>query len=216
MNKRSYRAVQQHGGSAVLVDGSTLYLAARSYDRPLDYQALIGLLVEKIPYLGKPGEPDTLWTMWTAASAQNEGQIRFLEFAERDLRWEVRRVAPVDSYIIEPAVLLGWSSGNRSASPLMRFDASLAFAIGRLAEQHRPLVVVTDSFALADPLRRADRIASGVYLAFFGTAVDARWQGVLRREKFVEFIDFDEHADRLFGIPRSPPEVRSTEGEVIY
>ena len=205
--------------SAVLVDGSSLYLAARSLHegRPLDYHGLVNLLVDQVADLGKPGEAGAVWTMWTSASAQNEGQSRFLEFAERDLRWEIRRFRPADSYMVEPTMLLGWSPDSRSANRLIRFDASIAFAIGRLAQEHTPLVVVSDSFSLEDPLRRVARVSPPPHLAFFGRALDSRWQGVLRKESPVEFIDFDEHEDRLFDMARTPPhEVKAETGGFVY
>ena len=221
ISRRPIRPSSKKRPCAVLVDGSSLYLAGRSLHegRPLDYHGLVGLLVDEVSGLGKPGEQGALWTMWTSASAQNEGQSRFLEFAERDLRWEVRRFNPSDSYMVEPTMLLGWSSDGRSASRLVRFDASIAFAIGRLAEKHAPLVVVSDSFALEDPLRRAARVSpesSPLYLAFFGRALDSRWQGVLRKESPVKFIDFDEHEEKLFGMARTPPAERKEETGIVY
>ena len=219
MSRRVVATPPKHRSCAVLIDGSSLYLAARSLHegRQLDYHGLVNLLVDQVPGLGKPGETGALWTMWTSASPQNEGQSRFLEFAERDLRWEIRRFRPADSYMVEPTMLLGWSPDSRSANRLIRFDASIAFAIGRLAEQHAPLVVVSDSFALEDPLRRAARVSSPPHLAFFGTALDSRWQGVLRKESPVEFIDFDEHEDHLFNMARTPPEEMKAEKEgIVY
>lgn len=204
---------------AVLVDGSSLYLAARSlYEDPLNYHGLVSLLLEKVPDLTEPGQQGAKWTMWTSASAQNQGQSRFLDFAERDLRWRVRRFSPADSYMVEPTMLLGWSADSRSASRLVRFDASIAFAIGRLAENHTPLVVVSDSFALEDPLRRAASVSpkSSFYLAFFGRALDSRWHGVLRSERRVEFIDFEKHEHRLFDITRTPPPERRERSDFIY
>lgn len=219
--RRSVPTSRKRVPCAVLVDGSSLYLAAQDHHdgRPLDYHGLVDLLVDKVPDLAKPDEPGALWTMWTSASAQNEGQSRFLEFVERDLRWEVRHFTPADSYMVEPTKLLGWSSDSRSAKRLIRFDASIAFAIACLAKKHVPLVVVSDSFALEEPMRRAMRLApesAALYLAFFGRALDSRWQGVLRRESPVEFVDFDEHEDRLFGIQRTRPAERSEESEIVY
>ena len=220
LSRSSVDPSQRGRPSAVLVDGSSLYLAARSlYEGPLNYHGLVGLLIDEVSDLSKPGEPGALWTMWTSASEQNEGQSRFLEFAERDLRWEVRRFTPAASYMVEPTMLIGWSSDSRSASRLVRFDASVAFAIGRLAETHTPLVVVSDSFALEEPLRRAAHLSPGsssLYLAFFGRALDSRWQGVLRKESPVDFIDFDEHEDRLFGIARTQRAERRDDSEIIY
>jgi hypothetical protein len=142
--------------------------------------------------------------MWTSASPQNQGQGRFLDFAENELRWEVRRFSPTDSYMVEPTTVLGLSPDGRAASRLVRFDAGIAFAIGRLAELHR-IVVVSDSFALADPLIRTSNIVldstKRPVLAFFGRGLDARWQRVLRTEgDFAPIlVDLDDFEEKLFG-----------------
>jgi hypothetical protein len=148
--------------------------------------------------------------MWTASSPQNLGQGRFLDFAEHELHWSVRPFSPADSFMIEPATLVGLSPDKGAANRLMRFDASIAFAIGRLLEQQPHLVVITDSFALAEPLRLATQIGLRVgkrpVLAFFGRALDSRWQGVFRKEaeRGPQFVDLDDFEDRLFGASTSP------------
>lgn len=191
--------------SAVFIDGSALYMAARSlYEgRQLDYHALIRLLTTEVPGVDKPGPNSrTLWVMWTSSAPQNAGQNRFLEFAENDLKWEVRRISPAESFIVEPSSLLDLSQGTRNR--LVRFDASIAFAMGRLADKRR-IVVVSDSFALAQPLALSHEVAGfgdpkPAVLAFFGRALDPRVQTVLRKEPdAVTLVDFDDHEDQLFG-----------------
>jgi hypothetical protein len=189
-----------------LIDGSALYLAARAlYEgKQLDYHALCRVLTSKVEGLAlpTPGSTEHLWVMWTSASAQNTGQQRFLDFAENDLRWTVRRFNPADSFMVEPTALLGLD--GKAAGRLVRFDASIGFAIGRLADNYR-IVVVTDSFALAEPLLRAARLApdqaARPVLAFFGRALDSRWQRVLRTEPDVapSFVDLDDFEESLFG-----------------
>ncbi len=198
---------------AVLIDGSALFLAARSIqeDRSLDYRALVQILLECVQSL-EPPRPDrggSPWVMWTSASPQNPGQTKFLHFAERELNWEVRSFAPADSFMVEPSTILGISADPRSAGRLVRFDASIAFAAGRLADRHR-LIIVSDSFALSDTLARTVSIAGPLnrpILAFFGSALDARWQRLLRRKQEpLEFIDLDLYENRLFGsAPTSTP-----------
>jgi len=194
----------------VLLDGSALFLTVRSLPeaRSLDYRVLVDLLVEQIPGLepSTARESSSHWVMWTAASPQNEGQNRFLDFAEGQLLWEVRRVPPADSFLVEPSVL-GLSIENRPAvNRLLRFDAAIAFAIGRLVDTHR-VIVVTDSYALAEPLGRASAIARGdphrrPCLSFFGRSLDPRWQRVLLKKDSMAplFIDLDDHEDKLFGL----------------
>lgn len=206
--------------AAVLIDGSALFLASRGlYEGyQLDYRALVKLLVGQVGGLESPsdGQAHTRWVMWTSASPQNQGQTRFLEFAESELRWEVRRFSPIDSYIVEPSTALGLSTDSRAASRLVRFDASIAFAIGRLAHDHR-IIVISDSFALADPLLRSAQIDAGnhrpSHIAFFGRALDPRWPRVLKgdADRSPLLIDLDDHADQLFG-PQALPTDRSTKG----
>jgi hypothetical protein len=191
-----------------LIDGSALFLAVRALGdgRSLDYRALVDVLCEQVPGLSPPGarEDATHWVMWTSASADNAGQNRFLEFAEKELLWTVRRVSPAESFMVDPAGALGLTQDSRVAGRLVRFDASIAFAIARVADAHR-VVVVSDSYPLADPLQRASRFRTSTtvpnVLAFFGRAVDGRWQRLLREPaKYgVEFIDLDDFDSPLFG-----------------
>lgn len=193
--------------SAVLIDGTALFLTSRSLfeGRQLDYRRLVQVLHEQIPDLRPSWTPNRgdIWTMWTSASAQNEKQSRFLDFAENDLRWEIRKFSPADSYMVDPSAALGLGTDARLAGRFMRFDAAMSFAAGRLAQTHR-LIVLTDSFALADPLRRTTAISGASFgkpiLAFFGRALDPRWQRTLRKEPdAVHFIDLDELAGSLYG-----------------
>jgi hypothetical protein len=214
--------VQPATPSAVLVDGSALYLAAKNfYDaRQLNYFALVELLTSKISGL-RPPSSESRWVMWTASSPQNVGQGRFLDFAEQELNWSVRRFSPAESFTIEPATLIGLSPDKGAANRLMRFDASIAFAIGRLADQSR-VVVLSDSFALAEPLRLASQIGLKTgkrpVLAFFGRALDSRWQGVLRKEaeQAPEFIDLDDFEDLLFGQSPLTKKRSDGEGDIVF
>jgi hypothetical protein len=81
--------------------------------------------------------------------------------------------------------------------------------MGHLADHARP-ILITDSFAMAEPLLRAGRLnrdKRGPVLAFFERALDTRWQRVIRSGD-ITFINFDEHADSLFGL-RTEPERRN-------
>lgn len=195
----------------VLVDGSSLFLAAKMAGdgRPLDYRNLVELLCSRYegelfpPEREHGGKPST-WVMWTSATAENAGQNRFLEFAEKELLWAVRRVSPSDSFMIDPSSVLGLVGDSRATSRLIRFDSQIAFAMGRLAEDQR-IVVVSDSYPLASSLQRAKQLrpnsqANNV-LAFFGGALDPRWQRLLREpsKAEIDFVDLDEHESFLFG-----------------
>lgn len=195
----------------VLVDGSALFLAARTAGdgRPLDYRSLVELLCSKLDGELFPPERDhgrmsSTWVMWTSATAENAGQNRFLEFAEKELLWTVRRVSPSDSFMIDPSSVLGLIGESRATSRLIRFDSQIAFAMGRLAEDQR-IVVVSDSYPLAASLQRAKHLRNNSQannvLAFFGGALDPRWQRLLRDPSRgeVDFVDLDEHEALLFG-----------------
>lgn len=195
--------------SYVFVDGSALFLAVRALGdgRSLDYRGLMDILCEQVPGLAKSGAGDegTQWVMWTSAAPDNAGQNRFLEFAEKELLWTVRRVPPADSFMVDPAGALGLTQDSRVSSRLVRFDAAISFAIGRVASTHR-VVVVSDSFPLADSMQRATwfRASTTVpnVLSFFGRAIDARWQRLLREDPVksgVVLVDLDEFEGRLFG-----------------
>lgn len=195
--------------SYVFVDGSALFLAVRALGdgRSLDYRALGDILCEHVPGLTKAGNGDdgTHWVMWTSAAPDNAGQNRFLEFAEKELLWTVRRVPPADSFMVDPAGSLGLAQDSRVSSRLVRFDAAIAFAIGRVAGSHR-VVVLSDSFPLADSMQRAAWFRAGTnapnFLSFFGRAIDGRWQRLLREDPAksgVAFIDLDDFEQRLFG-----------------
>lgn len=218
---------------AVLMDASAIFFAVRNLyeDHQLDYSKLAELLVEKTgvqvtePNHQKKQDlflPDQIWGMWTSFHAQNTGQVRFLEYAEHTLGWAVRRVDPTDSYIIDPQTTLGISKPadggmSRAVNRLIRFDAGIAYSIGRVADSHQ-IVLISDSYALAEPLvrsavaRRDKRRSSGLkadnirnYIAFFGRLLDPRWLGLLRGKagEHIEFIDLDDYSDRLFGSKKS-------------
>src|SRR5258706_1073660 len=81
--------------TAVLIDGSAVYLSARTLHegKQLDYRAIVTHLTQKVPGLSPPtarADSDR-WVMWTSASPENAGQSRFLDFVEDELNWTVRR-----------------------------------------------------------------------------------------------------------------------------
>jgi hypothetical protein len=188
------------------MDAGAVFFAIRELHEgaQLNYPQLMEVLSRQgfpLP-TGQPAGP--MWVLWSSAVAANPGQVRFLQFAERELRWNVRRFSPADSYMVDPAGL-GASGDPKLANRLMRFDASIAFAIGRIAVDHR-IAVISDSFALAEPLVRAARtVRQKNVLAFFGRLLDPRWQRLLRDDanESVTFLDLDEDEESLFGSKRS-------------
>lgn len=231
---------------AVLMDGSSLFFATRDLYSgvPLSYEELTKTIWEAAwskefgcedqskgpcgiypPVVkAEPFDypPRTAWIMWSAISAKNEGQARFLKHVD-GLGWDIRPFAPADSFMVDPVTTLSLSTGTRIGERLTRFDASIAYMIGRLAE-HCQIVLISDSFALAEPLVRA---ASSRYeaernqaklenrepkqmppniLAFFARALDPRWFAVLRDWRTdglsdcVQFLDLETRAHMLFGV----------------
>jgi len=208
----------------VLIDGSSLFLAARALadgSARLNYRTLVEVLCQEVPGL-KPAPQITRtpsWVMWTAAAADNEGQQKFLDFAERDLHWEVRRFSPSLAFSIEPSAVFGVAGVGDSTktSRLIRFDASIAFAIGRLSEEHR-VVVVSDSFPLSEPMLRVNEHQKSndhCTLAFFGRAIDARWYVAFKNPHAPRFLNLDDFETDLFGLPRKEV-ARTSKGAKLY
>lgn len=195
---------------AVLIDGSALFLASASRimdGRRLNYFALVDLLVREVEGLKTPSEStDSIWTMWTSADPSNAGQSKFLEFAEQRLRWQVRASLPWQSFVIEPEALFGLNADTAKSGRLVRFDTSIAFAMGRLAESHR-LIVVSDSFTLRESMIRVNEHWGAEHgpcvHAFFGQACDPRWRTVRKSSGDPLFIDLDDHQAELFGLETS-------------
>lgn len=169
--------------------------------------------------------PRTSWIMWSSISAKNEGQARFLKHVE-GLGWDIRSFAPADSFMVDPVTTLSLAAGTRIGERMTRFDGSIAYMIGRLAEQCQ-IVLLSDSFALAEPLIRAARARYRAehelaqrenrdpkqmppnILAFFGRSLDPRWFAVLRQWNqggyggnggCVNFFDLDSRQHLLFGV----------------
>ena len=204
--------------TACFIDGSALYFASRQLfpEASIDYSALFQLFGERFGPQGQlagdapllPPGSSSSWVFWTAYSDANVGQAQFLTLLGGRFGVETRRFAPRDSRIVE-------GLGDALADRVTRFDASIAYMIGRLAETHR-FVVISDSFALAEPLARAARVryencrGAGSFapnaITFFGRALDPRWFGAVRAigagaaEPPVVIMDLDDDADRIVGI----------------
>ena len=199
--------VEQPIFEALLLDGTALYQASKGLypDNSFDYQALTDIVNEKAGFKG-PGSaaPRSVHVMWTSSVEGNPGQAKFLNFVETVLKWEIRRFKPADSYMLDISSNVALGGSPHAAQRLMRFDAPIAFAMGRLAETHQ-IMLVTDSFALADPMLRAIEIGGReAYLAFFGRALDSRWLRVIRSTSMLNFIDLDDFPEQLFGMSSHP------------
>jgi len=196
---------------AVLMDAGAVFFAVRDlYEGlQLEYPKLADLLCQRAlihpPDPRRRNDESAVWAMWTSFHPQNTGQAKFIDYAEQSLGWIVRRFPPSESYILDPQGVLSVTAaegrGNRMTNRLVRFDASIAYTIGRIAATHQ-IILVTDSFTLAEPLIRAARLRKGSNtIAFFGRLLDPRWQPVIRNapHAMVKFVDFDEFDGILFG-----------------
>jgi hypothetical protein len=188
---------------AIFMDLSAIFFAIRDLypDQQMTYGNLSEVIVGAIGQA--PSRRQIERVAWTSYSESNQGQARFL--AHLESTWAIRRFAPSDSFMVDPGAM-NLGPGDRSAQRLIRFDASIAFAIGVLAKTHE-IVVVSDSFALAEPLIRAAKSRGSQalsHVAFFGRSLDGRWSKLLRDGSFpARLIDLDDHEERLFGTRRT-------------
>lgn len=180
--------------AAALIDGTALYFRSREgrSDR-LDYEALDRVLAEKAGVAAF--DPSLFFTTY---DAQNEGQAKFLTFLRTRLHWkdECRPVWDADPLPKDAP----WERTERR-NEFIRFDASLAFALGRLVDRRDRVVVVTDSFALEQPMLAAGEYQRAeIVLAFFGRQLDQRWLPVIQGGKTrIKFWDLDEYSQQIFG-----------------
>lgn len=185
--------------TAVLIDGTALYFRSReARAERLDFEALAS-------FLEKRSSPDLveLVVFFSTFDDANEAQQKFLTFLRTRLRWDVE-LRP----IWEADPLPRDAPWERSArrNEFVRFDAAISFAIGRLVDRYKRIVVVTDSFGVEQPIAAARALEHAqLVLAFFRHSLDPRWHTRLLTGSRggVEFWDLDE-VPALFG--RDPPE----------
>jgi hypothetical protein len=176
-----------------LCDGTAVYHFIRQTGdgRQLDYTRLRDLIARNI-------RPD--WTLFfTANDPSNDAQVRFLDFVRERLGWDVEAV-PFTDAIIPPASVTT-VEGNQPR-PYIRFDAQIAFALGRLAGTFDRVLIISDSFAISRPVLETARRGTSVTLAYFGSALDPRWHRILREapnQRSISLFDLDPYADELFG-----------------
>jgi hypothetical protein len=179
--------------SAALIDGTALYFKSREgRSERLDYEALNHRLQANAASAFDPA------LFFTTYDAQHEGQAKFLTFLQTRLRWKVE-ARPV--WEADPLPKEAWERGDRR-NEFVRFDSSIAFALGRLVGRRDRIIVVTDSFALEQPMLAATEYGqtTEIVLAFFGRQLDQRWLPIVRgRESKIKFWDLEEDSKALFG-----------------
>jgi hypothetical protein len=192
-------------GNALLTDGSALFYTSRLVgdNRPLNYRRLDERIKQDVGL-----ESIDFSRFFTAFDPANEGQGKFLGFIEHDMGWEVEAV-PVSEAVVTPPTFTTYQSNEPRA--YIRFDAPIAFALGRLAGVYSKVVVIADSYALARPILQTIARGTLVTLVFFRQCVDPRWNKLLREISTaskriargtdrVDFLDLDKSVDELFGL----------------
>lgn len=197
----------------LLTDGSAIFFGQRavSPDKNLDYFALDEVLKKR--FGASPLKPAYFFT---AADESNEKQAKFHGVIS-DLGWTVRPVPPHEATVGNPLL------ADQNAR-IIRFDAMIAYALGRLASQpdeSKParIIIISDSWPLAAPVRDCTaRSGIPVTMCFFGSVIDTRWHKVFResetRNGLIEFLDLDMFAQRLFN--RDRPSRRTSEEDILH
>lgn len=187
-------------GVALLIDGSALFLktrarlAQRHQSARLDYTKL-DQLMRRQAGLAAEGENFDPAIFFTTVDRSNDGQVKFLKVIEQ-LGWDVEALPlweadpfPRDAVFAE------------GRNEFIRFDSSIAFALGYLSELKGRIVVVSDSYGLAKPLQAAASYGEArIVLAFYRQELDPRWSAFLNANPDVEFWDLEAHDEELFGI----------------
>jgi hypothetical protein len=134
---------------------------------------------------------------FTTYDAQNEGQAKFLAFLRSRLDWKIETRAVWDADPLPKDA--PWERTERR-NEFIRFDSSIAFALGRLLDRRHRIIIVTDSFALEQPmLAAAEYKRAEIVLAFFGSQLDPRWIPIIRGEDSkIRFWDLDQKSEALF------------------
>ena len=192
--------------TALLVDGTAQYLAAKiaSPKGRFKYDAMLDILraARKVSRFD-------LAIHFTSFHPSNDGQTSFLKYIGE---WVMVDAVPVSEAVLATMTPMGsiGDSADASTHPAyIRFDARIAFCLGRLAGQY-DFVIVSDSYALSAPALEAKNRGSEVLLAFFGQSLDPRWQRQFRDGQLT-FLDFDEgqYQTHLFGLDSRAPQSKS-------
>jgi hypothetical protein len=154
-------------GSALVVDLTRLYLKLRKLDIRLDYRSVVEVARDGGP------EFEKIIAFTSSEPKKNEGQSRLLERLRAD-GWCIDEYAPRDAALFADPEKL-------PAEDAFRFDAALAFALGRLAGTVKRIALVTDSYALHIAADECVRRGTKVALAFFREELDPRWSPRLGR-----------------------------------
>jgi hypothetical protein len=186
------------GHPALLVDGSALFFGQRdvSPDRNLDYLELDASLRRH----GHDQWPARPAYFFTAADQSNEKQTKFHQMIHNELGWAVRQIAV-------PEAITGNALLSDQNTRIIRFDALISYALGRLAGSAATsrVFIISDSWPLSAPVKDCVARGTPVTMCFFGSNIDSRWHKVFREAdpSQIDFLDFETNP-RLFNRPRLP------------
>lgn len=176
-----------------MTDGSALFLSFKFLEatKPLDYRRLEELLKEQLRL-----KSFDLSIFFTAFDPANEGQLKFLGFIRDVMKWSVE-AAPISEAIVTPPTVTTIEANQ--SRPYIRFDARIAFCLGRLAGLYN-VAVISDSYGICSPILETVKRDSKVTLAYFGQLLDPRWGKNLREASSpITWIDLDRYLEDLLG-----------------
>ena len=182
-----------------LIDGTALFFGQRavSPEKTMNYHALREIFADIANRLIEPRRT----YFFTATDESNEKQVKFHELI-RGMGWKVIQTPAQFATVSNP--LLGDAD-----SKMIRFDAIIAYTLARLTVAGvSQLILVSDSYPLATPVKDCVRRGANVTVAFFGSLIDSRWHHLFREEpkrpKGIEFLDLDSRIPLLFDRQQRP------------
>jgi hypothetical protein len=183
--------MEGHMTAAVVEDNTATYLQSRAIqpDRNLNYARL-----DEIIRARSGIDHFDLRILFSTFDERNEGQSKFLAF-RKSLGWEIVTVDPREAAVRAPS-----NVSQLDLSSLVRFDAQIAYCLGRLAGKFDHVVVLSDSYSLYAPMLETVERQTEVTLCFFGQCLDGRWSKHLHKVKpQINWIDLDREQGDLFG-----------------
>lgn len=182
-------------GIAVIGDLTALFFAKEQRKGRIDYRLLNDKLLETFGV-----EEFDLVQFFTLYHKSNAKQTKFLDFLQKELKWDIERIQPSEVRRTE----------SEPEPPVYyRFDAKIAYELGSLLENEDfdKIVVISDSYDLASPMIDLAKFEIDVYLAFFGRQLDFRWNKLFREESSnVKLLNLDE----LLSERRTPTQPRKS------
>ena len=164
---------------AIFGDLTALYNVRASMHKNINYNLLDKALKDEY---GVANFSCAKW--YTLFHPDNVKQGQFVKTLE-SLKWEVQTKRP--------------SEIRRSIDPECnphkdyRFDSEIAYDIGESTadDQYSDIVIVSDSFELLKPLKRATKYIDSISVAFFADAMERRWWRELN-DSGINFLDLSE------------------------